>query len=119
MKNAKNNYPVPTYVFKKLLSYVAWDHDNLADYLWSLRANLRSEYMRKLVDAREALQEETRSLATKRAGQEARLAKLQAAKTDLRENAERLSEKYEDIKVGQQFILLGIAVIAVSSILLT
>ena len=117
MKNAKNNYPVPTYVFKKLLSYVAWDHVNLADYLWSLRANLRSEYMRKLVDAREALQEETRSLATKRAGQEARLAKLQAAKTDLRENAERLSEKYEDIKVGQQFILLGIAVIAVSSIL--
>jgi len=56
--------------------------------------------MKKLVEAREAVEEEARSLAAKRAGQEARLAKLQAAKTDLRENAERISEKYEDIKVG-------------------
>jgi DNA-binding FadR family transcriptional regulator len=55
--------------------------------------------MKKLMSAREALEEEVGGLAAKRAGQEARLAKLQAAKTQLRENAERLSEKYEDIKV--------------------
>ena len=55
--------------------------------------------MKKLIEAREAVQEEAATLAAKRANQEARLAKLQAAKTELRENAERISEKYEDIKV--------------------
>jgi predicted nucleic acid-binding Zn-ribbon protein len=55
--------------------------------------------VKKLAEARDAVVEEARSLAAKRASQEARLAKLQAEKTELRENAERLSEKYEDIKV--------------------
>jgi hypothetical protein len=32
---------------------------------------------------------------------------LQAAKTDLRENAERISEKYEDIKVNAFFYIVN------------
>jgi len=59
---------------------------------------LHTEYISKIVRARDELASEVKLLASKKQNQEALLNKLQASRTQLRQNAELISERYEDVK---------------------
>jgi len=59
---------------------------------------LHTEYVSRIVKARDELAAEVKLLMSKKQGQEALLNKLQASRTDLRARAELISERYEDIR---------------------
>ena len=59
---------------------------------------LKAEYVCKIVKARDELISEIKVLKGKKTGQETLLRKLETTRTELRGNAEGLSEKYEDVK---------------------
>jgi len=59
---------------------------------------LHQEYISKLGKAREELGAHVKLLQGKKQSQETLLGRLEAMRTDLRSNAEAISEKYEDVK---------------------
>ena len=59
---------------------------------------LKAEYICKIVKARDELALEIKLLKGKKSSQETLLRKLETTRTELRKNAESLSEKYEDVK---------------------
>eukprot|EP00088_Acartia_fossae_P058860 TRINITY_DN6934_c0_g1_i4.p1 TRINITY_DN6934_c0_g1~~TRINITY_DN6934_c0_g1_i4.p1 ORF type:complete len:648 (-),score=145.99 TRINITY_DN6934_c0_g1_i4:662-2605(-) len=59
---------------------------------------LQNEYVNKIIKAQAELAAEVKMLRAKKANQEAQLAKLEQSRSQLRANAENISERYEDIR---------------------
>jgi len=59
---------------------------------------LQTEYLNKIAKAQSELAAEVKMLRNKKSSQEQQMLKLEHTRTQLRENAENISEKYEDIR---------------------
>ena len=74
---------------------------------------LKREYITKIIRAKEELAAETKVLTGKKASQEALLRKLETSRTELRQRAETISERYEDVRDrGQELAARVEAVLA-------